>query len=241
MKKTALLLIVISFMLTQSTFAHHAWVEKQDGRYKVSWGHPPEVNPYETDRVKEIATFDKKGVQVPADIINEKDAVYLSSKKDLSMVTLSMKGVYYVTTPDGTKRIGKKEAEAQGIQVVDAVYSSQFSKSIFAYSDVAAKSTGMKFEIVTLKDPYKLKTGETLPIKVLFDGKPLEGATIETGNDKEGEKGNKPAGKTDKNGLADITIGNDGMQIILATYRIPTNNPDANFLSFKTALTLVLK
>ncbi len=86
-----------------------------------------------------------------------------------------------------------------------------------------------------LKNPYKLKPNEILPVRIYFDGKPLEGATVETGNHAE-------AGKTDKEGHFSVKVSDKGMHIILAKHRIPVkDNPDVDFLSFTTVLTFETK
>ena len=119
--------------------------------------------------------------------------------------------------------------------MIDSFYSSQFAKSLFAPSDAVINPVGMKFEIVPLKNPYTLKADGLLPIKVLFEGKPLEGAAINLNAHKE-------AAKTDRDGIANIPIAGQGMQVISATYRVATkDNPDADYLSFTTVLTMGLK
>ena len=93
----------------------------------------------------------------------------------------------------------------------------------------------MKFEIVPLKNPYILKSEEVLPIKVFFDGRPVEGAAIAINNNKETVKSNK-------DGIAGIKISEKGMQSVSAKKRIPAkDNPDADYLSFTTVLTFDLK
>ncbi|MBI4621141.1 MAG: DUF4198 domain-containing protein [Desulfobacterales bacterium] len=235
MKKIIFSVMVIIFLLSQAAFAHHLWVEKEGGRFKIAWGHPPKVDSYEPDRVKEIRAFNKKGKEITLKRTDEKDKVYLSSKEDVSMITLSFEGGYLVSTPDGKKRLTKRDAQKAGLQVIDSFYSSQFAKSLFAFSDAVIKPVEMKFEIVPLKNPYTLKPDGLLPIKVLFEGKPLGGATINVNAHKE-------AAKTDRDGIVNIPIAGQGMQVISATYRVTTkDNPDADYLSFTTVLTMELK
>lgn len=235
MKKKVFSAIVFVLLFAQAAFAHHLWIEKEGNIFKVLWGHPPEINPYEPEKLKEVKAFDNKGKETVLERKNDKDAVYLSSKADISMVVVSLEGGYLVTTPDGKKRLTKREAAKAGLQVIGSVYSSQFAKGLFAYSNSMAKPSGLKFEIVPLKNPYKLKPNEILPVRIYFDGKPVEGATVEAGNHAE-------AGKTDKEGHFSLKVPEKGMQIILAKYRIPTkDNPDADYLSFTTVLTMELK
>ncbi|MDI6790293.1 MAG: DUF4198 domain-containing protein [Thermodesulfobacteriota bacterium] len=231
MKKLILVLVVI-LLFTQSALAHHLWIEKEGDRFRVAWGHPPKIDPYDPAKVKEIKVFDIKGKEIPFKKTDEKDKVYLSSKGDISMITLSFEGGYLVSTPDGKKKLTKREAEKAGLQVIDSFYSSQFVKSLFANGDVSTKPVGMKFEIIPLINPFTLRTEEFLPIKVLFEGKPLEGVIIETATHKE-------TIKTDKDGIAKVQVTGQKMQVILAKYRIPAgDNPDADYLSYTTVLTM---
>ncbi|MEW6067165.1 MAG: DUF4198 domain-containing protein [Nitrospirota bacterium] len=233
--KKIIFLISIIFLVAQTAFAHHLWVEKEGNGFKVAWGHPPKIDPYEPDRLKETKAFDRKGKEVKLERKDSKDMVYLSSKEDVSMVTLSFEGGYLVSTPDGKKRLTKREAQKADLQVIDSFYSSQFAKSLFCYSEVLTRPAGMKFEIVPLKNPFQLKSNEILPVKVIFDGKPIDGVVVETGSHKE-------AGRTDEKGIANIQITEQGLQVILAKYRVlMKDNPDADYLSFTTVLTFELK
>jgi nickel transport protein len=233
--KKLILAIVVILLFSQTASAHHLWIEKEGDGFKVGWGHPPKIDPYEPGRVKDIKAFDIKGKKIPFKRTDGKDKVYLSSKGNISMITLSFEGGYLVSTPDGKKRLTKREAQKAGLQVIDSFYSSQFVKSLFANSDASTKPVGMKFEIVPLKNPYVLKSEDLLPIKVFFDGKPVEGVTIEINN-------NKEILKTDKNGIANIKMSEKGMQCILAKQRIPArDNPDVDYLSYTTVLTVELK
>jgi nickel transport protein len=233
--KKLILAIVVILLFSQTASAHHLWIEKEGDGFKVGWGHPPKIDPYEPGRVKDIKAFDIKGKKISFKRTDGKDKVYLSSKGNISMITLSFEGGYLVSTPDGKKRLTKREAQKAGLQVIDSVYSSQFVKSLFASSDTSTKPVGMKFEIVPLKNPYVLKSEDLLPIKVFFDGKPVEGVTIEINN-------NKEILKTDKNGIANIKMSEKGMQCILAKQRIPArDNPDVDYLSYTTVLTVELK
>ncbi len=234
MKKIIFSVMVVILLLTQTAFAHHLWVEKEGDRFKVGWGHPPKIDPYDPKRVKDMKAFDSNGKEVKLERKDEKDVVYLSSKADISMITLSFEGGYLVSTPEGKKGLTKREARKAGLQVIDSSYSSQSAKSLFGYCDAVLKPVGMKFEMVLLKNPFILKADEPLPIKVLFDGKPIEGITIEVGAHKE-------TGRTDRDGIAEMRITEKGMQVILAKYRVATDNPDADYLSFTTVLTFELK
>ncbi len=119
MKKKVFSAIVFVLLFTQAAFAHHLWIEKEGTVFKVLWGHPPEINPYDPEKVKEVKAFDNKGKETVLERRNDKDTVYLSSKSDISMIVVSFEGGYLVTTPDGKKRLTKREAAKAGLQVID--------------------------------------------------------------------------------------------------------------------------
>lgn len=227
--------INLTLIITGVSFAHHLWVEKEGDRFEVKWGHPPKADPYEPNKVKEIKAFNEKGKAIKFERIDEKDKVYLSTKVDISMITLSFEGGYLVTTPDGKKKITKREAEKSGIQIIDSFYSMQYAKGIFSCGENTLKPVGLKFEIVPLKNPCEIKVNDVLPIQVYFEGKPLEGVKVETSNHTE-------VGKTDKDGNSSIKIAEKGVQIILAKNKVATkNDPDADYLSYTTVLTFEVK
>jgi nickel transport protein len=234
MKKSILVIMVVILLSAQGAWAHHPWIEKAGDRLEVKWGHPPKAEPYEPGKVKDIKVFDKQGKAVKFERKDEKDAVYVSSKSDISMASIFFEGGYIVKTPDGYKKVTKQEAQKSGLQIADSFYYYQFAKALFANSDTVTKPVGMKFEIVPLENPFMLKAGQLLPIKVLFEGKPIENIAVKVGKEE--------VAKTDIKGLAQIQVGEKGMQIIVMTYRIPTtNNPDADFFSYTTVLTWDMK
>ncbi|MFA4915261.1 MAG: DUF4198 domain-containing protein [Syntrophales bacterium] len=230
--------IVITFIIllfAHTAFAHHFWIEKEGALYNVFWGHYPEAGPYEPERVKEVKAFDAKGKAVTLERKNEKDKVCFLSKQEVSVIMISSEGGFLVTTPEGKKRITKREAQKAGAQVIDSVYYSQYAKSLFGYSSAAKKPAGVNFEIVPLENPFVLKHGEPLPLKVYFDGKPADSVTVTINNSKE-------TVKTDKEGTAHVKMSEKGRQFVVAKKRIPTqNNPDADYLSFTTVLGFELK
>ena len=87
------------------------------------------------------------------------------------------------------------------------------------------------------KDPATVKVGDKLPIKVVFDGKPVEGAIITTGGGHASDS--KDPLKTDKDGMASVTMEKAGLQMVKASYKVPIkDDPDADVLSLASTMTL---
>jgi len=89
-------------------------------------------------------------------------------------------------------------------------------------NDTIYKSvTSQAFEIVLLQNPYKLKSGQTLQARVLYNGKPLANKVITARN----RTGNLPAiatsSRTNNQGVCTFTLSRRGEWFIHATHMIP--------------------
>jgi hypothetical protein len=114
---------------------------------------------------------------------------------------------------------------------------SMYLKSIVlagAPNDGYKRVAGLTLEIVPEKDPSQLKSGETLPVRVLFKGKPA--ANLQLFAAKAGAA-NKNVGKTDANGRVSVPISKGRWRLhSILMERITAS--DADWESFWTTLTL---
>lgn len=83
---------------------------------------------------------------------------------------------------------------------------------------------GHLLELVPQKNPLALKAGETLPVLVLYDGKPLEGAGVEIGNlvDKLPEERIKRY-PTDAAGIAQVPLRPRGINTLAVDVERPND------------------
>ena len=98
---------------------------------------------------------------------------------------------------------------------------------------------GLPLEIVPLTNPFKLKVGNTLGVRVLFQGKPLTNAHLGWAHANEG---NEPRGtvRTDKLGQALIPLAQSGLITIRLTHMTRPKAKDYEWESFWTTLTFAL-
>lgn len=103
------------------------------------------------------------------------------------------------------------------------------------------KPLGHRLEIVAEADPFSLKPGGKLPVRVLFDGKPLVGARIVIGSlaTATATQSNMPGVRTDSQGHADLQLDKTGgAHYIHALHMIPaTGRSDVEWDSFWATLT----
>ncbi|MEW6001170.1 MAG: DUF4198 domain-containing protein [Nitrospirota bacterium] len=232
----SILSVLMVFTFLCPVFAHDIWVEKQDGKLIILYGHV-DKNKFESiepAKIKEVKGFDKNGKDMRVKIEQNKDSLSISPAKEVAAIELFFDGGYWVKTTEGYKNISKREAK----EYIESMHSIKYGKSLFSWNRKFVEPFGMRFEIIPLKNPFEIKKGKVLPIKVLFEGKPLEGASIKlSGYGKETTEL-----VTNKNGTADIVIEKAGIQIITARHKIPLkDNPDADNLSLGTALTFEVK
>jgi len=103
-------------------------------------------------------------------------------------------------------------------------------------SDTLHKTiTGQKFEIVLLQNPYKLRIGSVLQVRLYFNGKPLGNKVLTARN----RMGNQPSisltSRTDVNGLCSFKLNRKGDWFIHGTHMIPCPDvADSDWESFWT-------
>jgi len=101
-----------------------------------------------------------------------------------------------------------------------------------------AEPAGMSLEIVPEKDPTTLKAGDDFPMRVLKDGKPFAGFSLNAlgAGDKKGE-----TRKTDADGLVTFRVGTAGRWLLRGTDIRKSNQPDTDWESDFTTLTSEVK
>lgn len=83
-----------------------------------------------------------------------------------------------------------------------------------------SRPVGHTLEIVPLKNPYALKRGEALPVRVLFNGEPLQGATIDL-DDLSDALDPLQSATTDADGVASFTTDRPGPWKLMTVWGVP--------------------
>ncbi len=117
---------------------------------------------------------------------------------------------------------------------------SRSAKSLVAVGGTGASGwdrvLGLPLELVPEKNPYALKGGDELPVRILYDGKPLAGALVAALPYDEPEK--KIAQRSDRNGRVSLRLPRDGVWLVKAVHMVPvTGDPNADWQSTWASLT----
>ncbi|SFM72324.1 DUF4198 domain-containing protein [Thermodesulforhabdus norvegica] len=225
--------IVIMLLGLAQVSAHDAWFEPNDGKFVILYGHGEELESYDISKIKEVKAHDGQGNGTVLDVKKREDGKAVVAPPDNTvMLTMVFDNGFWVKTEEGWKNVSKRNVGSY----LESCHSMKFAKHIIDWSPVLTNAVGLKMEIVPLKNPMSLKTGEVLQVKVLLDGKPVEGVTVATGG------GHKSGMTTNNAGIVDVLIEKPGFQFISASYRVPLrNNPDADELLLSSNLTFYVE
>jgi cobalt/nickel transport system permease protein len=231
--KAAKVILLASFLLLQASdlSAHEFWIEHTGKDFTLIHGHGTHREDFDISRVKDVKAFDTKGNLIEVQQEKKDKGLLLRSASQPALVLVGIDNGYWSKTIYGWKNLPKRQAR----RVVEAIRSLNYSKALVAWSDFTQKPLAeAKLDILPLKNPFDLKAGDRLPVKVLYQGSPLPHVEVEGAD-------HDTVSTTDKNGVAQVKISR-GYQVITVTYKEPLkDNPDADFFSTSTTLTFEVK
>jgi uncharacterized GH25 family protein len=132
-----------------------------------------------------------------------------------------------------------RQAHSEQDKPVKELYS-KYAKALIVNgnsSDLSTKPAGLKVEIVPTIDPATLKPGASMPVQILFEGKPASGLTVDT-TWTTGEPGKASVvGHTDSNGRVSIPLQNGKCRITTGYSQRYRDQAVANWETFFATLT----
>jgi nickel transport protein len=227
--------VAAMWMAATFSFAHYLWIQEADGAYAICRGTIGErLDPYNPSCVTQILAKTPDGKGLPITRTNEKERVVFTTNEKPALVAVTSEWGDRVNTTRGKKLMNRQAAETEGLTVVSAFTSTQFSKTLCVSSRINCQPLGLRFELVPLTDPMPLPPGTPTAFKLLFDGRPLAGISILTNLDKES--------KTDANGVAQFSFEKSGVHMLYATHHVPVEKEiDLDFMKFMTFLKFEVK
>jgi hypothetical protein len=101
------------------------------------------------------------------------------------------------------------------------------------------RQLGFVLELVAERNPYALRAGEELPVRLTYERRPLPGALVVAMS--RSSPSEKQAARTDKDGRVRFRIRPGGMWLIKAVHMIPAPaGADAEWASFWASLTFAI-
>ena len=250
----SLALIVGVFFIPAS--AHFMWINAGDYtpstekpiKLTIGWGHGFGSSAgnvlHEQKGLDKIYMLDPNGRKLKIEPINEIDfKVERPLKKEgVYLVVAKRKEGFRTKTTDGYKNQSKKGLK----NVIQSSYSGGYAKAIVDVGkgggEIFSRPVGHALEIVPLKDPASLKEGDYLPVKVLYNSKPLRAELYATYVGFSTEGAWAYTVKTDKKGVGRIKILKSGIWLIKIGHKAPYPDPEeCDQYSYSATLTFEVK
>ena len=168
-------------------------------------------------------------------------AVYTSNPEP---VTLDAKKFNDYVTQEGLESIRDLRAKRGQSDEPDREIFSRCAKALIAAGGAETvtppagwnREMGMRLELIPGENPYRLPGDQILPVRLLYDGKPLPGALV-TAFTKD-RPGTKISARSDAKGRVALRIDRPGTWLVKAVHMIPAaRESGADWESFWASLT----
>jgi len=226
------------FWLNASKYAPEAgetiWIELGFGH------HYPRDVIVKKGRLDRVYALDPKGQELPLEEVFPSFFEFTPKTKGAYEIVAALKPGFVSRTADGHKLGNKKDFP-------DAPYCFAFRMSAKTLITVGGKKedisqrTQNPLEILAMASPADLKVGDTLPLRVMFEGKPLGGATVS--GVYEGFTDEKlhwaQEGKTDSDGLVQIKLTSAGPWLFTTIHKESyPDKAECDDYSYRASLTI---
>lgn len=187
-KILSLTLILVTGIFGRGALAHIMWLNLSDYSPPVGagvivyfgWGHKYPVDDFLNQErfLKNFSLIDPKGETKK---LSSNSDGFLATKVDslkegTFTVAAELKSGFYTIWVENGKMHHKRGPKTELSNVIVSSYYQQFAKAIINVSSKDSNfaiPAGQKLEIIPLKNPIGLKEDDYLPLRVLFEGKPL--------------------------------------------------------------------
>lgn len=197
--------------------AHDLWLEKRGDKAFLFYGHPGNTDSYPLSKISSLSGITANQWEVPLQPMQYKASGFAWLTDEFVMLTASFDNQYWFSTEEDGWRNFATPQEVRGT-ILEEGKALKYTKNIVEWRDFMKKPVGMRAEIVPLKDPTRLKEGDTLPVMLYYEGKPVpvKGAQIVEGTDINVEHPTPVDLKNQK--PFRVKIGPAGRQMVVAHY-----------------------
>lgn len=242
-------MLLALFFAPLTAHAHFPWITLTDFTPQkgasllmtIGWGHHYPLGGFLKENALKDIVLIGPGKNTPNIIYTSE--VELQSESGLSregtyIVAAQRKAGFYTKTAQGGKPMSKKGLD----NVIRCSFSHMCMKAVanVGKGTQADAVVGHPLEIIPLKNPVDLRTGDYLPIRVLLNGKPYHGEVFATYAGFSTDKNTFAyATATDKKGQARIRILQQGIWMMKVAYEVPYPDPqECDVQSYIATLTL---
>jgi uncharacterized GH25 family protein len=228
--------LVATATVVPTASAHDVWLTTTGPaamrRVVVNYGHPGDRPPPAADKVLDLVAITGEGrVSLLAGLAPGRiNGVAIVQSRPIvdgghTLLAARYDNGYWVKIADNLYRNASRRMAPDA---VDSMWSAKFAKAVTGAGAPWQTVLGHELEIVPLADPAAVRVGQSLPVRVLFRGRPLAGVDIERGDGVTPMKEEAiPRFKTDGDGTATIPIVKAGAVLLAIDHRVsPSGTPE---------------
>jgi uncharacterized GH25 family protein len=224
-------LVIVGLFTALPLHAHSLWLNMEENeptvgqtvRVEIGWGHKfPKDEVIKEGLLKEVYGVDSHGARTPLKQISLTEFEFVPKAPGGYTLSANTHPGFVSKTPEGYKLQSKK-----GLEDVVSCFRYDIRTKAFVYvgheAKVSDQALGDILEIIPLKTPKDLKKGETLPVKILFEGKPLPAVEVKATYAGFSDQPHTFAvsTKTDTKGVAQIDILEKGDWLVNVVHEVP--------------------
>jgi uncharacterized GH25 family protein len=236
MKKGLQLVITLTFVCwAASAGAHSMWLNMDGNLFTkgqtvtvdIGWGHKfPKDGELKEGMLKEIVAIAPHGQRMHLKKISNTRFEFVPEEAGAYVICGHVHPGFVSRTTEGYK-MGPKSDFEKAISCFHYDIRTRTSIRVGDPANIAVPGTGDPLEILPLENTFILKAGADFPVKVLFNGTPLAGASVCATYAGFSDKPNDFAQtvETAKDGTAVIKITHKGDWMISVTHEIPYPDP----------------
>lgn len=233
--KTVLIAVLLVAGAAGTAGAHGVWLAERYGQTLLVYGHGAADDPYDPAKIKMVRALDPSGAELIARVEPRERHAALEVPEAAALVAVHFDNGYWTKRADGSWVNEPRSA------VPDAEQAGHYVKHLLAVLKPGASiapQPGLALQILPLVDPLGVAADGPLPVRVLLDGAPLEGAKVIADYV---NRADDPPLLTDKKGEATVIVRNQGLNVIAVAHDVPTpGDPDADKIGHFATLSFTL-
>jgi uncharacterized GH25 family protein len=201
--------------------AHGIWFAQRSNQLALVYG----VGADDLDmvkrlpKVKTVAAYDEDGKEVPTQLAPSGPLLVINTDNQPAVVAAVLDNGLWSKTPDGKwHNKGKDEVP----EAVVSEHTVKYAVHLRRLNVATPVLPDHKLQIVPLVKQLPEQMGQALTVRVLYEGKPVQGASVQP--DYVTDPDSQPL-KTGADGTATIKLRNQGLNVVVATLATPPANP----------------
>jgi uncharacterized GH25 family protein len=200
--------------------AHGIWFAQRSSQLALIYGVGGEDSDMvkRLPKVKSVTAYDQDGKEVPTQFGPNGPLVVVNTDSKPAMVAAILDNGLWSKTSDG-KWHNKGKDEVPG--AIKSEHTVKYTVHLRRLDVVPPVLPAHKLQIVPLVKQIPDKMGDALAVRVLYEGKPVQGASVVTEYVTDPDS---PPLKTGADGTATIKVRNQGLNVIAAILPTPPAN-----------------